>query len=56
MKSDADAFVRIADASKPGPYLLAVARYSEDSPGYFHGMPFAITSHSASLAWMVKAK
>ena len=58
LKSDAEGFVRIteADAAKPGPYLLAVARYSEDLPGYFLGVPFAITSHSASLSWTVKAK
>jgi hypothetical protein len=56
LKSDAEGFVRVTDTSKPGPYLLAVARYSEDLPGFFNGVPFGITSHSASLSWTVKAK
>ena len=54
--ADADGFVRAPDISKPGHYLLAVARYSEDLPGFFHGVPFAITSHSASLYWFMKGE
>lgn len=54
LKADAQGFVRVTDLSKPGPYLLAVARYSEDLPGFFNGVPFSITSHSASLYWTVK--
>ena len=56
LKADAEGFVRVADLSKPGAYLLAVARYSEELPGFFNGVPFTITSHSASLSWVVKAK
>jgi hypothetical protein len=56
LKTDAEGIVRAPDISKPGPYLLAVARYSEELPGFFNGVPFAITSHSASLSWVVKAK
>lgn len=54
LKADGEGFVRVADLSKPGPYLLTVARYSEDLPGFFNGVPFGITSHSASLYWTVK--
>jgi hypothetical protein len=56
LKTDSDGFVRVPDLSKPGPYLLTVARYSEDLPGFYQGVPFAITSHSASLYFTVKAK
>lgn len=56
LTADAEGFVRVADLSKPGPYLLTVARYSEDLPGFFNGVPFGITSHSASLYWTVKKK
>ncbi len=56
LKTDAEGFVRVADLSKPGPYLLTVARYSEELSGFFRGVPYAITSHSASLYWTVKAK
>lgn len=56
LKSDAEGLVRVADVAKPGPYLLAIARHSEELPGHFHGVPFAITSHSASLSWTVPAK
>lgn len=56
LKTDAEGYVRVTDLSKPGPYLLTVARYSEDLPGFFNGVPFGITSHSASLYWMVKKK
>ncbi|TDU81110.1 hypothetical protein EI77_00412 [Prosthecobacter fusiformis] len=52
--TDAEGLVRVADLSKPGPYLLTVARYSEELPGFFNGVPFAISSHSASLYWTVK--
>lgn len=54
LTADADGFVRVADLSKSGPYLLAIGRYSEELPGYFNGVPFGITSHSASLYWTVK--
>ncbi len=53
--ADAEGCVRAPDMSKPGHYLLAVARYSEDLSGFYHGVPYAITSHSASLYWHVKA-
>ncbi len=56
LKSDAKGLVRVEDLSKPGPYLLAVARYSEELPGFFNGVPYGITSHSASLSWTQKAK
>ncbi|SKA76605.1 hypothetical protein SAMN02745166_00209 [Prosthecobacter debontii] len=56
LKTDAEGYVRVEDLSKAGPYLLTVARYSEDLPGYFLGVPFAITSHSASLYWTVSKK
>lgn len=56
IKADADGYVRAPDMSKPGNYLLAVARYSENLPGFFRGVPYGITSHSASLYWYVKAK
>lgn len=56
LKTDAEGYVRVEDLSKPGPYLLTVARYSEELPGFFNGVPFAITSHSASLYWTVKKK
>jgi len=54
IKADAEGYVRAPDMSKPGNYLLAVARYSEDMPGFFNGVPFGITSHSASLYWYVR--
>jgi hypothetical protein len=54
LTADAEGIVRVPDMSKPGPYLLAVARYSEELPGFFNGVPFGITSHSASLYWTVK--
>ena len=54
LQADAEGFVRAPDISKPGQYLLAVARYSEELPGFFNGVPFGITSHSASLYWTVK--
>lgn len=54
LTADADGFVRVADLSKPGPYLLAIGRYSEELPGFFYGVPYGITSHSASLYWTVK--
>lgn len=56
LKSDAEGYVRVTDLASPGPYLLTVARYSEDLPGFFNGVPFGITSHSASLYWTVKKK
>lgn len=56
LKTDAEGLVRAPDLSKPGPYLLTIARYSEDLAGFFSGVPFAITSHSASLYWEVKAE
>lgn len=56
LKTDAEGFVRAPDISKPGPYLLAIARYSEELPGFFRGVPYGITSHSASLYWTVKEK
>jgi len=56
LKTDAEGYVRVEDLSKPGPYLLTIARYSEELPGYFHGVPYAITSHSASLYWVVAKK
>ena len=56
LTSDAEGFVRAPDASKPGNYLFTIARYSEDLAGFFNGVPFAITSHSASLYWTVKGK
>ncbi len=56
LTADAEGYVRVTDLSKPGPYLLAVARYSEDLPGFYNGVPFGITSHSASLYWTVPAK
>lgn len=54
LQADAEGYVRAPDISKPGQYLLAVARYSEELPGFFHGVPFGITSHSASLYWTVR--
>lgn len=54
--ADAEGFIKAPDMSKPGNYLLAVARYSEELPGYFNGVPYGITSHSASLYWYVRAK
>ncbi|WP_395745849.1 hypothetical protein [Prosthecobacter sp.] len=54
LQADAEGYVRAPDISKPGQYLLAVARYSEELPGFFNGVPFGITSHSASLYWTVK--
>ncbi|WP_395739188.1 hypothetical protein [Prosthecobacter sp.] len=56
LQADADGYVRAPDISKPGQYLLAVARYSEELAGYFQGVPYGITSHSASLYWTVKEK
>ena len=56
LQADAEGYVRAPDISKPGQYLLAVARYSEELPGFFNGIPFGITSHSASLCWTVKEK
>lgn len=56
LKTNAEGLVTAPDISKPGPYLLTIARYSEELPGFFNGVPFAITSHSASLYWMVKKK
>lgn len=56
LKTDAEGYVRVEDLSKPGPYLLTVARYSEDLPGFFYGVPYGITSHSASLYWTVSKK
>lgn len=53
-KADAEGLVRIEDTSKPGPYLLSVARYSEELPGFYRGVPFGVSSHSASLCWVVK--
>lgn len=55
LKSDAEGYVRVADVSKPGHYLLTVARFSEELAGFFNGVPFGITSHSASLYWNVPA-
>ena len=54
LQADAEGYVRAPDITKPGQYLLAVARYSEELPGFFNGVPFGITSHSASLYWTVK--
>jgi len=54
LQADAEGYVRAPDITKPGQYLLAVARYSEELPGFFQGVPFGITSHSASLYWTVK--
>ncbi|WP_395748654.1 hypothetical protein [Prosthecobacter sp.] len=54
LQADSEGYVRAPDISKPGQYLLAVARYSEDLAGYFQGVPYGITSHSASLYWTVK--
>lgn len=54
IQADAEGYVRAPDISKPGQYLLAVDRYSEELPGFFNGIPFNITSHSASLYWTVK--
>lgn len=56
LKTDAEGYVRVTDLSKTGAYLLTIARYSEDLPGYYHGVNYGITSHSASLYWFVKAK
>ncbi len=56
LKADAEGFVCAPDISKLGSYLLAVSRYSEDLSGFFNGVAFAITSHSASLSWVVTAK
>lgn len=56
VKADAEGLIRVADVSSPGPYLLSVARFSEDLPGFFNGVPYGITSHSASLYWVVKKK
>ena len=56
LQADAEGYVRAPDISKSGQYLLAVARYSEKLPGFFNGVPFGITSHSASLYWRVKEK
>lgn len=53
LKADAEGFVRVEDLSKPGPYLLTLARHSEELPGFHNGIPFGITSHSASLYWQV---
>lgn len=54
VKTDADGKVAVKDLSKPGPYMITIARYSEELPGFFNGVPFNITSHSASLYWVVK--
>lgn len=54
LQADAEGYVRAPDISKPGQYLLAVARYSEELPGFFNGVPFGIISHSASMFWTVK--
>lgn len=56
LKTDAEGFVRVEDVSKPGAYQLTIARYSEDLPGFYNGVPFGITSHSASLYWTVAKK
>ncbi|MGV3660031.1 MAG: hypothetical protein ACO1TE_07595 [Prosthecobacter sp.] len=56
LTSDAEGFVRVTDLANPGAYLLTVARYSEDLPGFFNGVPYGITSHSASLYWVVTKK
>jgi hypothetical protein len=56
LQADAEGFVRAPDISKPGQYLLSIARYSEELPGFFNGVSFGITSHSASLYWTVKEK
>lgn len=56
LKTDAEGFVRVEDVSKPGAYQLTVARYSEDLPGFFNGVAYGITSHSASLYWTVTGK
>ena len=54
--ADTEGFIKAPDMSKPGNYLLAVARYSEELPGYFNGVPYGITSHSASLYWYIREK
>ncbi len=54
LTADAEGLVKVEDVSKKGLYQLAVARYSEDLPGFFNGMPYAILSHSSSLCWEVK--
>jgi len=54
LQADAEGYVRAPDITKPGQYLLAVARYSEELPGFFNGVSFNFTSHSASLYWTVK--
>lgn len=56
LRSDAEGLVQAPDPTKLGNHLFAVARYSEGLAGFFKGVPFAITSHSASLYWTVKAK
>ncbi len=56
LQTDEEGYVRAPDMEKPGPYLLAIARYSEDLSGFYNGVPYGITSHSASLCWFVKAK
>ncbi|MBB5032203.1 hypothetical protein [Prosthecobacter vanneervenii] len=54
LHADAEGYVRAPDISKPGQYLLAIARYSEELPGFFNGVAYGMTSHSASLYWTVK--
>lgn len=56
LTADAEGYVRVDDLSKPGPYLLTIARYSEELAGFHNGVPYAITSHSASLFWTVSAE
>ena len=56
LQADAEGYVRAPEISKPGQYMLTVARYSEELAGFFNGIPFGITSHSASLYWTVKEK
>ena len=55
LTADAEGRVRAPDMSQPGHYLLAISRYSEELPGFFNGVPYAITSHSSSLYWHIKA-
>ena len=54
ISGDAEGRVRAPDMSKPGHYLLSIARFSEELPGFFNGVPYAVTSHSSSLYWNIE--
>ncbi len=52
LTADAQGYLRF-HSTQPGLHLLSLAHHRETLPGFSGGLPYDLTSHNASLTWVV---